>query len=132
MLLAAPFDAETLDVTGPAVAVLENVSLDQLGSPMVALSSAGSLAYVASGNATKRLVWVSRQGVERPITDISRPYQNPRLAPDAHRIVVEVGVVTCGFRIRRARRSHALRLEKQLGTRFRCGRRMSVALYFEH
>jgi serine/threonine-protein kinase len=33
---------------------------------------------------------VSRQGVEQPISDISRPYQNPRLAPDAHRIVVEV------------------------------------------
>jgi len=28
--------------------------------------------------------------VEQPISDISRPYQNPRLAPDAHRIVVEV------------------------------------------
>ncbi len=91
VLLATPFDAEKLEVTGPAVAVLENISLDQLGSPMVALSSAGSLAYVASGNATKRLVWVSREGVEQPITDISRPYQNPRLALDGHRIVVEVG-----------------------------------------
>ena len=70
-LLAAPFDADTLNVTGPAVAVLENISLDQLGNPMMGLSSAGSLAYVASGNATKRLVWVSRQGVEQPITDIS-------------------------------------------------------------
>ncbi len=89
-LLAVPFDADMLDVTGPEVAVLENISLDALGNPMVALSSAGSLAYVATGNATKRLVWVSRQGVEQPISDIPRPYQNPRLAPDAHRIVVEV------------------------------------------
>jgi hypothetical protein len=85
-----PFDADKLDVTGPAVSVLENISLNQLGNPMVALSSAGSLAYVASGNATRRLVWVSRQGVEQPISDVSRPYQNPRLAPDAQRIVVEV------------------------------------------
>jgi eukaryotic-like serine/threonine-protein kinase len=90
-LLAAPFDADKLDVTGPAVAVLENISLDQLGNPMVALSTAGSLAYATSGNATKRLVWVSRQGVEQPVTDTSRPYQNPRLASDGHRIVVEVG-----------------------------------------
>ena len=90
VLLAAPFDAGKLEVTGPAVAVLENISLDQIGNPMMGLSSTGSLAYVASGNATKRLVWVSRQGVEQPITDISRRYQNPRLAPDAHRIVVEV------------------------------------------
>jgi Tol biopolymer transport system component len=90
VLLAALFDADKLEVTGPAVAVLENMNLDALGNPMVGLSSAGALAYVASGNATKRLVWVSRQGVEQPITDISRPYQNPRLASDAHRIVVEV------------------------------------------
>jgi eukaryotic-like serine/threonine-protein kinase len=90
VLLAAPFDADKLKVTGPEVKVLENISLDQVGNPMVALSNAGSLAYVASGNATKRLVSVSRQGVEQSISDISRPYQNPRLAPDGHRIVVEV------------------------------------------
>jgi serine/threonine-protein kinase len=90
VLLAAPFDADTLRMTGPAVAVLENISFDQLGNPMVALSSAGSLAYVPSANATKRLVWVSRQGVEEQIADTSRPYQNPRIAPDQHRIVVEI------------------------------------------
>ena len=33
---------------------------------------------------------MSRQGVEQPITETSRPYQNPRLAPDGQRIVVEV------------------------------------------
>ena len=43
-----------------------------------------------AGNATRRLVWVSRQGVEQSITDVNRPYQNPRLAPDGHRILVEV------------------------------------------
>ena len=89
-LLAAPFDAKTLAVTGPAVAVLDDIALDQGGGPLVTISSAGSLAYVPSGNATKRLVWVSRQGVEQPITDVSRPYKNPRLSPDGHRIVVEI------------------------------------------
>jgi Tol biopolymer transport system component len=47
------------------------------------------MAYVPS-SATKRLVWVSRQGLEEPITNIPRPYGNPRLAPDGHHIVVEV------------------------------------------
>ena len=89
-LLAAPFDVDKLQVTGPTVAVLENISLDQLGNPMLAVSSAGSLAYIPSANATKRLVWVSRQGVEEQITDTSRRYQNPRIAPDQHRIVVEI------------------------------------------
>jgi eukaryotic-like serine/threonine-protein kinase len=89
-LLAAPFNTDTLEMTGGAVAVLSNVALDQLGSPMVNLSRAGQLAYVPSSNATKQLVWVSRRGVEEPITDTPRPYQNPRLSPDGHRIVVEV------------------------------------------
>ncbi len=88
-LLAAPFDADSLALTGPPIAVLQDVSLDQLGSPMVALSPAGVLAYV-SGYATRRLVWVSRQGVEEPIIETPRPYQNPRLEPNGRRIIVEV------------------------------------------
>jgi Tol biopolymer transport system component len=88
-LLAAPFDAVRLQVTGPAISVLKDVSLDQFGAPLVTISSAGSMAYLPSGQATKRLVWVSRQGVEQPITDVMRPYKNPRLSPDGRRIVVE-------------------------------------------
>jgi Tol biopolymer transport system component len=90
-MLAVPFDADRLETTGPAVAVLQNVGLDPLGAPILMLSHLGSLAYIPSSNSTKRLVWVSREGVEQPILDIARPYQNPRLAPDGQRIVVEVG-----------------------------------------
>ena len=89
-LLAAPFDAARLQVTGPAISVLRDVSLDQFGAPLVTISSSGAIAYIPSGQSTKRLVWVSRQGVEQPITDVSRPYRNPRLSPDGQRIVVEV------------------------------------------
>lgn len=89
-LLAATFNAESLEVTGSPTAVLENISLDQLGGPLVTVSRGGLLAYIATGNATKRLVSVSREGIEQPITDASRPYQNPRLSPDGGRIVVEV------------------------------------------
>ena len=89
-LLAAPFDPNTLETTGQAVAVLDDISLDQLGNPIMAVSAAGLFAYVPSANSTKRLVWVSREGVEQPITETSRPYQNPRLVSDGHRIVVEV------------------------------------------
>ncbi len=88
-LLAAPFDLDTLKLTGAPVVVVENIALDQLGAPMAALSGAGTLAYVIPGSATRRLVWVSRQGVESPINDTPRPYQNPRLSPDGNRIVVE-------------------------------------------
>jgi serine/threonine protein kinase/Tol biopolymer transport system component len=89
-ILAAPFDATRLQVTGPAVAVLKDVAVDQFGAPLLTVSAAGSLAYTSAAHATKRLVWVSRQGIEEPITDVARPYKNPRLSPDGQRIVVEV------------------------------------------
>ena len=89
-LLAAPFDATRLELTGPEVAVLDDVSVDQFGNPMLTVSTTGMLVFADSRNATKQLVWVSREGVEQPITDTSRPYGNPRLSPDGGRIVVEV------------------------------------------
>jgi Tol biopolymer transport system component len=36
-------------------------------------------------------VWVSRQGLEQPITDVYRSYQDPRLSPDGRRIIVQSG-----------------------------------------
>jgi len=89
-MVAAPFDAARLQVSGPAVSVLKDISLDQFGAPLLTISGAGSLAYIPAAQATKRLVWVTRQGVEQPITDVTRPYKNPRLSPDGQRVIVEV------------------------------------------
>ena len=36
-------------------------------------------------------MWVSRQGIEQPVTDVPRAYLSPRLAADNRRIVVGVG-----------------------------------------
>jgi eukaryotic-like serine/threonine-protein kinase len=88
-LLAAPFDLDRLELTGPVVRVLENLAVGTtMDAPFAALSDAGSLAYAPSDAGTTRLVWVSRQGVEQPITDTPRRYQYPRLAPDGRRTAV--------------------------------------------
>jgi serine/threonine-protein kinase len=89
-LLAAPFDVDRLEITGPVVRVVENLAVDAtMGAPISAVSATGSLVYASSGAAgTTRLVWVSRQGVEQLITDTARRYQFPRLSPDNQRIVV--------------------------------------------
>ena len=87
-LIAAPFDAERLAVTGPSVRVIDNVSVDaSAGVPLVALSENGSLLYLP--RETSRVVWVSRQGVEQPISDAPRRYTHPRLAPHGRGIVVQ-------------------------------------------
>ena len=88
-LLGAPFDVDRLELTGPVVRVLENLALGTtMDAPLAALSNAGSLAYAPSDAGTTRLVWVTRQGVEQPITDTARRYQYPRLASDGRRTVV--------------------------------------------
>jgi eukaryotic-like serine/threonine-protein kinase len=88
-LLGAPFDVDRLEVTGPIVRVLENLAVGTtMDAPLAALSNAGSLAYAPSDAGTTRLAWVSRQGVEQPITETPRRYQYPRLASDGRRTVV--------------------------------------------
>ena len=91
-LLGAPFNVDRLELTGPVVRVLENLAVGTtMDAPFVALSNAGSLTYAPSDAGTTRLVWVSRQGVEQPITDTARRYQYPRLASDGRRTVVAAG-----------------------------------------
>jgi eukaryotic-like serine/threonine-protein kinase len=88
-LLGAPFDVERLEMTGPVVRVLENLAVGTtMDAPLAALSNTGSLTYAPGDAGTTRLVWVSRQGVEQPITETPRRYQYPRLAPDGRRTAV--------------------------------------------
>ena len=88
-LLGAPFDVDRLEVTGPVVRVLENLAVGTtMDAPLAALSNTGSLTYAPSDAGTTRLVWVSREGVEQPITDTPRRYQYPRLSSDGRRTVV--------------------------------------------
>jgi eukaryotic-like serine/threonine-protein kinase len=88
-LLAAPFDVDRLTVTGPAVRVLENLAVDvSTGAPLAAISDSGTLLYPPGTSGTGRMVWVSRQGAEQPISDAPSRYAYPRLAPDGRRIVV--------------------------------------------
>jgi len=74
--LAKQFRVVTLDLPGAAADV----------------SAAGMIVYAPSA-AVRRLVWVSRTGVEEPVIDETRGYLNPRLSPDGTRVVVQAGGV---------------------------------------
>jgi Tol biopolymer transport system component len=90
VLLAAPFDADRLQLTAPAVEVLANVPSSGTGVPLVDVSASGTLVY-APTSAVSRLVWVSRQGVEQPLNETLRSYATPRLSPDGTRVAVQAG-----------------------------------------
>jgi eukaryotic-like serine/threonine-protein kinase len=93
-LMAVPFNAQRLAVTGEAVPVVEGVLQSiSTGSAQYSLSTTGSLVYVpgaAVQAAQRRLVWVSRTGAELPLAAPERAYRGPRLSPDGRRVAVSV------------------------------------------
>ena len=70
-LLAAPFDQNALEITGPSVALAEGIAVGALGSTSLAVSAEGTLLYVqgrAMGTAMgNELVWVNRAGQATPV-----------------------------------------------------------------
>ena len=90
-LLAAPFDAAQLRLTGPPVPVLSGLITNaRTGAAQFTLSATGSLAYVpgSADSGETSLVWVDRKGQVAPLTAAHRTYTNPRLSPDGRRLAV--------------------------------------------
>ncbi|HSH74433.1 MAG TPA: hypothetical protein VLA09_01920, partial [Longimicrobiales bacterium] len=88
-LMAAPFDARRLEVTGPAVAMVASVG-------NFAVSRTGKLFYTSGGGGgavQRQLVWVTRSGQVTPI-DPSWTYdrgdanQGWTLSPDGRRLAL--------------------------------------------
>jgi len=90
--MAVPFDADRLQVTGAPVPVVENVFQTPGGTAQYSISSTGSLVYVSGRAAAiqRKLVWVSRNGMEQPLTAPALAYGYPRISPDGRRIAVEL------------------------------------------
>jgi serine/threonine-protein kinase len=90
-LMALPFDVERLQVTGgPAVALAEQVWEGGAEGAQYAVSTAGTMAYVAShpGRYERRMVWVDRTGKVEPLSAMPRPYYDPRISPDGRQFAV--------------------------------------------
>jgi Tol biopolymer transport system component len=90
-LLAVPFDQTTLTATGEPEAVLDSVTDLGGGVPVGDVSRAGVLVFPAEAP-QRRLVWVTRDGVEFPLAG-PQGFMNPRLSPDGTRIVVQSGAI---------------------------------------
>jgi Tol biopolymer transport system component len=99
LLMAVPFDLDRLIVTGPAIALVENVlEARGSGSPgantgaaQFDVSSSGTLVYASGGTfplEPSRLVWVDRLGRLEPIDAPVGSYIRPRLSSDGRRLVV--------------------------------------------
>jgi len=91
-LMAVPFDAERLQLTGAPVPVVENVFQAAGGAAQYSISTTGTLVYVSgsAGAIQRKLVWVTRNGMEQPLTAPPLAYGYPRLSPDGRRVAVEL------------------------------------------
>ena len=86
-LFAVPFDANRLELAGPAVRLLDGVRTDG-NDTHFAMALDGTLAYIPELSRDSRLVWFSRQGNSRPLDSERRLYTHPRISPDGTRVVL--------------------------------------------
>ncbi|MBZ5578069.1 MAG: serine/threonine-protein kinase [Acidobacteriia bacterium] len=92
-LFAAPFDPNALQIRGPAVPVLEQVTYSSTtGGAKMDASLSGSLLYESSeaGAGLVTLQWLEEGGRTRPLLAKPGNYGRPSLSPDGRRLVLEV------------------------------------------
>jgi serine/threonine-protein kinase len=94
VLMAVPFDLATLQVTGDAVPILEQVLLDSTrGTVQYTFSSNGLLVYVPGGDMARSIpVFVDRQNKTEPLPMPAQIYGKPELSPDGKRLAIVVWV----------------------------------------
>lgn len=99
-MFAAPFDIRRLELTGPAVPVVEDVRMSVLGTGVAQFdfSRNGIAVYVAPHARPREaaLLWVDRKGTAAPVASTRRAFRAPRLSPDGRRLAVQIVEPTVG------------------------------------
>ena len=88
-LYTAPFDLDTLKITGTAHSVLSDVLVKDTGDANFALSRTGALVYSTAADVQVReVVWVDREGREEDAGVPPGPYLQLRLSPTGDRVAL--------------------------------------------
>jgi serine/threonine-protein kinase len=88
-VVAIPFDAKRLVVTGRETPVLADVAVKEGGAVELDVAPNGTLVY-ARYPTSRRLVVLDRNGLSRTVLADQRGYRQPRFSPDAKRIAVVI------------------------------------------
>ena len=94
-LFAVPFDADSIEVTGAPVSIVEGIQQafgGVTGASQFAFSDRGGLVYMPGGGASGafQLVWVDRDGQVGLLPFEPRSSQNLALSPDGQRIALQI------------------------------------------
>jgi Tol biopolymer transport system component len=90
-LSAVPFDLNTLELTGDAILMGEDVFRSS-GAPQYVLSTSGTLVYMPQNKSRisneRALVWVDRHGNEELLSFPYRSYRGPQISPDGTKLAL--------------------------------------------
>jgi serine/threonine-protein kinase len=99
-LMAAPFDASRVELTGAQVALINDIdqatrgvgSYSDTAAAQFAFSNSGSLVWVPSRThpVVRSLVWVDREGVVEALNLTPQRLLYPRISPDGARVVMSI------------------------------------------
>jgi serine/threonine-protein kinase len=93
VVMAAPFDPRSLELTGPPVPVLEDAFVAPFeGNSQFAVSDTGTLIHAPASllQPPREVVWVDRQGREEVLLEAERRYSTPSLSPDGRSVAITV------------------------------------------
>ncbi|HSG07681.1 MAG TPA: hypothetical protein VLA36_04975, partial [Longimicrobiales bacterium] len=94
-LVAAPFDEETLELTGPATPLLGGVEIEGLASADLTISENGTLVYapgdVTTNVGSDRVMLIQRNGAAEEVEPGWRGiFLTPRFSPDGKRLALAI------------------------------------------
>lgn len=100
-LMVAPFSLEKLEITGPPVPAIANItqalnsttSWEETAAGQFSLSSTGSLVYASGGiipDMENSLVWMDLKSQIEPVVPFKAWFWAPRLSPDGRRIAYTI------------------------------------------
>ncbi|MBI1954925.1 MAG: PD40 domain-containing protein [Acidobacteria bacterium] len=89
-LLAHPFDAERLQLSGDPFPIAEQVGFNPFnGAASFSVAESGVLAYRGGFLGETQLVWLDRGGKQVGMVGPPGQYLNPRLSPDGKQVAIE-------------------------------------------
>ncbi len=92
VILAAPFDQQELELTGPPVPVVEDAFVAPFeGNSQFAVSETGTLIHAPASllQPPREVAWIDRQGREEILLEADRRYSAPSLSPDGRYVAYE-------------------------------------------
>ncbi|MGB5574390.1 MAG: protein kinase [Thermoanaerobaculia bacterium] len=91
-LFAAPFDLESLEVSGPGTRVISEVFTDSIWSvALYDVAQDGTLVYLQGGDLAATIpTWISRDGTTEPLSMPQDVYGTFQLSPDRSRLAIQV------------------------------------------